>query len=48
MFDAKAAFLNAELEKPMYVEWPEELWSWGRKRNWKSTVSSWTGQCMET
>ena len=25
MFDVEAAFLNAELEIPMYLEWPEEM-----------------------
>jgi hypothetical protein len=25
MFDVEAAFLNAELDKPMYVEWPEGI-----------------------
>ena len=25
MFDVEAAFLNAELEIPMYLEWPEEI-----------------------
>ena len=25
MFDVEAAFLNAELEIPMYLEWPEQM-----------------------
>ena len=25
MFDVEAAFLNAELETPMYLEWPESM-----------------------
>ena len=25
MFDVEAAFLNAEMEKPMYLEWPEGM-----------------------
>ena len=25
MFDVEAAFLNAELEIPMYLEWPDEM-----------------------
>ena len=48
MFDVEAAFLNAQCENKMFVEWPEAAAKivLASKETMRNTASCWRMQCM--